>query len=112
VQKYFGITDEKSYMVLNTRGQNTWTKSFIPGIGEFVGTTIRHEETITICEFLTIRDKESKNIYRPSCFFCYRPIPQAIDSLKRFEQNDFMMPDDVSLLNEEITTGLLLTLIL
>jgi len=91
--------------VLNSRGQNTWTYSYIPGIGTFCGITVRHEETITMAELLTQRDEQGHLLYRPTVYFCYKPISAAIDSLKELETNNFVIQKKVSIVDQEIVSG-------
>jgi len=84
-----------------------WTKSWNPLDGDFVGTTVRHEETITMSDYLTIYDKQDQQrvIYKPTCFFTYRPSQFSIFSLKEFAENNFTIPMERKIINEEIVSG-------
>jgi len=104
---HFYTDDEDSAqlaVVMPTRGQHTWTKSHIPGVGDFSGMTIRHEECLTMADYLTVRDEENRIVYRPSCYFTYRP-DCALESCKDFAKNDFCVLDDLHLLNDDIVSG-------
>jgi len=105
--------DEKSYIVMPKRAMEVLTKTYIPrkGEGEGLGTTPHHEETITISEYLSIRDDKDvlngvgRLMYRPTVYFCYKPMPVATESLREFARNDYQMQSDQIIANDDIVDG-------
>jgi len=103
--------DECSYLILPRRAMNVLTKSYIPNEGEILGCTPHHEETITISEYLSLRDSKDivndvgKLLYRPTVYFCYKPMPLACQSLREFASNSFRMPSQQLIANDEIIDG-------
>ena len=56
-------------------------KTYYPK-GKFNGFIVPHEETITIAQYLEVKEKESV-IYRPTVVFIYSPCDFAVEYLKR-----------------------------
>jgi homospermidine synthase len=104
--KYLGSREgEKSYVVIPKRAHKTWIKTWIPGFGEVIGTVPHHEETITMAEYVSIRDKEGNLLYQPTVYFCYRPMDAALESLQEFAERNYLLQKSQLVINDDIVTG-------
>jgi homospermidine synthase len=101
------VEGEKSFYIAGQPAERTWTKSCIPGKGDFVGMVCHHEETITISNFLSMRSAEGKLEYQPTVYFSYRPCEMALQSAREFAANKYVLAPNIQqkILFEEITDG-------
>lgn len=88
-----------------TRAMNTVTKSWAPGVGDFYGSTPHHEETVTMSDFLTVRNQRGEIEYSPTVWFCYRPMDVACVSLKEFEDNNYVIQSKTVIARDDIYDG-------
>jgi homospermidine synthase len=68
-------------MVLDRVGAFTWGLTYTAKNKNVVGMLIPHEECYSICKSLTLRDANNTIIYKPSCFYVYRPCDSSLASL-------------------------------
>jgi homospermidine synthase len=61
-------------------GAGTRVRSWCPTPGAQHGFLVTHNESISIADFLTVRDGETV-VYRPTCHYAYRPADDAVLSL-------------------------------
>jgi homospermidine synthase len=61
-------------------GAGTRVRSWCPTPGAQHGFLVTHNESISIADFLTVRDG-NKVVYRPTCHYAYRPADDAVLSL-------------------------------
>lgn len=66
---------------LNRPGASVRVKSWVPGIGPYHGFLVTHCESISLADYLTVRDGNGKPTYRPSVHYAYRPCDSAVASL-------------------------------
>lgn len=66
-------------------------KSWVPSVGEQEAWLITHNESISIADFLTVRD-ESGICYRPTVCYAYHPCPKTWQSLENWENSSFAEP--------------------
>jgi homospermidine synthase len=66
---------------LNQPGANTRVRSWTPTARAQYGFLVTHNESISIADFFTLRDKKGKAIYRPTCHYAYHPCDDAVLSL-------------------------------
>ncbi|MBI3274386.1 MAG: homospermidine synthase, partial [Methylocystis sp.] len=65
---------------LRTPGANTRVRSWTPTPGPQYGFLVTHNESISIADYLTVRDA-SGVVYRPTCHYAYHPADDAVLSL-------------------------------
>ena len=63
-------------------GINTFVASWVPPNHHIVGMVVRHGESFTITEKLTVWE-DGKAVYRPTVHYAYCPCDSAIASLPR-----------------------------
>ncbi|PRD42719.1 homospermidine synthase [Phyllobacterium phragmitis] len=71
----------KAAIFLEQPGANTRVRSWCPTPGPQYGFLVTHNESISIAEFFTVRDKKDKVTYRPTCHYAYHPSNDAVLSL-------------------------------
>ena len=89
-------------IVLNDEGFKSFGYSFTPISENIVGMLIRHEECLTITKKLTKKDEQQKIIYKPSCYFIYKPCDtsfistyEVLDNYRNYQENKRLMTDDI-----------------
>jgi homospermidine synthase len=80
-------------------------RSWTPLEGPYHGFLITHGESISIADYLTIRDGDQAR-YRPTCHYAYHPCDDAVLSLHEFAGKNFHLQSRKRLMVEEITTGI------
>ena len=71
----------KAAIYLEQPGANTRVRTWCPTLGAQYGFLVTHNESISIADFFTARDKDGKVTYRPTCHYAYHPANDAILSL-------------------------------
>jgi len=71
----------KTAIYLEQPGANTRVRTWCPTPGAQYGFLVTHNESISIAEFFTLRDKDEKVNYRPTCHYAYHPSNDAVLSL-------------------------------
>jgi homospermidine synthase len=79
-------------------------RSRVPS-GDIVGMVIRHGESFTITDHLTVWE-DGRPIYRPTVHYAYCPTDAAIASLHELEMRNFEMQPMIRIMNDEIDSGL------
>ena len=62
-------------------GANTRVRSWTPTPGPQYGFLVTHNESISIADYLTVRDAAGQAVYRPTCHYAYHPADDAVLSL-------------------------------
>ena len=62
-------------------GANTRVRSWTPTAQAQFGFLVTHNESISIADFLTVRDGAGAAVYRPTCHYAYHPANDAVLSL-------------------------------
>jgi homospermidine synthase len=62
-------------------GANTRVRSWTPTPQAQYGFLVTHNESISIADYLTVRDAAGKAVYRPTCHYAYHPCDDAVLSL-------------------------------
>ncbi len=78
----------------------TWT----PKAGNIYGFAITHGESISIADYLTIRDG-GQVVYRPTVHYAYHPCDDAVLSLHEFAGRNYLLQDQQRILMDEISPG-------
>jgi homospermidine synthase len=88
-------------------GANTRVRSWTPTAQAQFGFLVTHNESISIADFLTVRDAAGKAVYRPTCHYAYHPANDAVLSLhEMFGQAGRMQEKHHILGEDEIEDGI------
>jgi homospermidine synthase len=90
---------------LTRPGAGTRVRSWTPLAGPIQGYMITHNESISIADYLTLRENGNL-VYRPTCHYAYHPCDDAILSLHELQGNAFREQSRFRLMNEEIVDGI------
>ena len=92
-----------------TQCYNTWAYSYTPVGKNLVGMIIRHEECYNICKILTLKNDKNDPIYKPSCYYVYKPCDSAVastyevrDNLEVYQTSRRLMTSDIIEGNDEL----------
>ncbi|MDY8107872.1 homospermidine synthase [Fulvimarina sp. 2208YS6-2-32] len=66
---------------LEQPGANTRVRSWCPTPGAQYGFLVTHNESISIADYFTHRNKKDEVTYRPTCHYAYHPANDAVLSL-------------------------------
>ncbi|MDJ1158358.1 saccharopine dehydrogenase C-terminal domain-containing protein [Chelatococcus sp. SYSU_G07232] len=87
-------------------GAGTRVRSWTPTATAQHGWLITHNESISIADYLTLRDG-GKVIYRPTCHYAYHPCDDAVLSLHEMAGGQWKIQDEWHILDEnEIVDGI------
>jgi homospermidine synthase len=90
-------------------GIQTFVHSWVPLGGEIIGRVVRHAESFTISDYLTVWDEtvEGKRaVYRPTVHYAYMPCDNAILSLYELTMHNFQLQTQQRIMSDEITEGI------
>ena len=97
--------DLPSPIYLERPGAFTFVQTWTPSRKQFMGRLVTHNESISICEYLT--HKEGDQItYRPTVHYAYRPCDAAILSLDEDLGKDRQLQDEQRILLDDIVSGM------
>jgi homospermidine synthase len=85
-------------------GAATRVRSWTPLEGPYHGFLITHGESISIADYLTLRDGDDVRS-RPTCHYAYHPCDDAVLSLHEFAGNNWQLQQRKRLMMAEITSG-------
>ena len=85
-------------------GAATRVRSWTPLEGPYQGFLITHGESISIADYLTLRDGAGVRS-RPTCHYAYHPCDEAVLSLHEFAGKNWQLQDRKRLMMEEIAGG-------
>jgi len=71
----------KAAIYLEQPGANTRVRSWCPTPGAQYGFLVTHNESVSIADYFTVRDKKGHVVYRPTCHYAYHPCNDAVLSL-------------------------------
>jgi homospermidine synthase len=86
-------------------GAGTRVRSWTPLEGPYLGFLITHGESISIADYLTVRDG-ARVSYRPTCHYAYHPCDDAVLSLHELAGKNWELQTAKRLMMDEITTGI------
>ncbi len=90
-------------------GIRTFVHSWVPAAGEIIGMVVRHAESFTISDHLTVWDEtpEGKRaVYRPTVHYAYMPCDNAVLSLYELTMRNFQLQPHLRIMADEITDGM------
>jgi homospermidine synthase len=85
-------------------GAATRVRSWTPLEGPYHGFLITHGESISIADYLTLRDGNRVRS-RPTCHYAYHPCDDAVLSLHEFSGKNWQLQRLKRLMMEEISSG-------
>jgi homospermidine synthase len=85
-------------------GAGTRVRSWTPLEGPYHGFLITHGESISIADFLTVREGGEAR-YRPTCHYAYHPCDDAVLSLHEFAGKNWQLQAAKRLMMDEISKG-------
>src|SRR4051794_34537629 len=86
-------------------GAGTRVRSWTPLEGPYQGFLITHGESISIADYLTVREGDAVR-YRPTCHYAYHPCDDAVLSLHELAGKNWHLQRDKRLMMDEITKGI------
>jgi homospermidine synthase len=86
-------------------GAGTRVRSWTPGEGPYIGFLITHNESISIADYLTVRDGDTVR-YRPTCHYAYHPCDDAVLSVHELGGKNWQLQPRKRLMMDEITAGI------
>ncbi|HTZ35353.1 MAG TPA: saccharopine dehydrogenase C-terminal domain-containing protein [Stellaceae bacterium] len=86
-------------------GAATRVRSWTPLEGPYIGFLITHGESISIADYLTLRDGERVS-YRPTCHYAYHPCDDAVLSLHELNGKNWQLQAKKRLMMDEIIDGI------
>ena len=95
----------KSAIFLTQPGCATRVRTWTPRAQAFHGFLITHGESISISDFLTVRQNE-RAIYRPTVHYAYHPSDNAVLSVHEFCGRNYHLQEEKRIMMGDITTGI------
>lgn len=94
----------RSAIFLHRPGASTRVRTWTPMAGEIHGFLITHGESVSISDYLSVKDEE-RVVYRPTVHYAYHPCDDAILSLHEFAGRNLVAQDSQRILMSEIISG-------
>jgi homospermidine synthase len=92
---------------LQQPGANTRVRSWTPTAQAQYGFLVTHNESVSIADYLTVRDASGAAVYRPTCHYAYHPCNDAVLSLHELFGQAGRVQEVQHILNEdEIVDGI------
>ena len=85
-------------------GAGTRVRSWTPLEGPYIGFLVTHNESISIADYLTVRDGDEVR-YRPTCHYAYHPCDDAVLSLHELAGKNWNLQATQRLMMDEIIAG-------
>ncbi|MCU0758732.1 MAG: saccharopine dehydrogenase NADP-binding domain-containing protein [Steroidobacteraceae bacterium] len=89
---------------LSQPGAATRVRTWTPKAGHVFGWAITHGESISIADYLTVREG-GQVAYRPTVHYAYHPCDDAVLSLHEFAGRNWILQDSKRILMDEISAG-------
>jgi homospermidine synthase len=90
-------------------GVRTFVHSWVPSGGPIMGMVVRHAESFTISDHLTVWEDTTEGrraVYRPTVHYAYMPCDNAILSLYELTMRNFQLQPKLRIMFDEITEGI------
>lgn len=94
----------QSAIFLAQPGCATRVRTWTPLAGNFYGWLITHGESISLSDYLTVKDG-AQILYRPTVHYSYHPCDDAVLSLHEFNGRNYQLQDSKRILMDEISPG-------
>ena len=90
---------------LTQPGAGTRVRTWTPRAGHFHGFCITHGESISIADYLTVREG-AQVAYRPTVHYAYHPCDSAIMSVYELAGRNYVQQERQRILMDEVTAGI------
>jgi len=90
-------------------GIRTFVHSWVPAGGPIIGMVVRHAESFTISDHLTLWEdtiEGRRPVYRPTVHYAYMPCDNAILSLYELTMRNYQLQPSLRIMSDEITDGM------
>jgi homospermidine synthase len=90
-------------------GVRTLVHSWVPAGGPIIGMVVRHAESFTISDHLTVWEDTIEGYratYRPTVHYAYQPCDNALMSLHELAMRNFQLQPTLRIMSDEITDGI------
>jgi homospermidine synthase len=90
-------------------GIRTFVHSWVPSGGPIIGMVVRHAESFTISDHLTVWEdtiEGRRAVYRPTVHYAYMPCDNAILSLYELTMRNFELQPTLRIMTDEIVHGM------
>jgi homospermidine synthase len=90
-------------------GIRTFVHSWVPAGGPIIGMVVRHAESFTISDHLTLWEETGEGrraVYRPTVHYAYMPCDNAILSLYELTMRNYQLQPKLRIMTDEITGGI------
>jgi homospermidine synthase len=90
-------------------GIRTLVHSWVPSGGPIIGMVVRHAESFTISDYLTVwadTIEGRRAVYRPTVHYAYMPCNDALVSLHELAMRNFKLQPKLRIMSDEITSGI------
>ncbi len=90
-------------------GVRTFVHSWVPSGGPIIGMVVRHAESFTISDHLTVWEdtiEGRRPVYRPTVHYAYMPCDNAILSLYELTMRNYSLQPKLRIMADEITEGI------
>ncbi|MBC5783159.1 homospermidine synthase [Ramlibacter sp. USB13] len=91
-------------ILLDRPGMGTRVRSWAPLEGPYQGFLVTHAESISIADFLTVREA-GQVAYRPTVHYAYHPCDDAVASIHELAGRHWRLQGRQRILREEISEG-------
>jgi len=90
---------------LTQPGAGTRVRTWTPRAGHFHGFCITHGESISIADYLTVREG-AQVAYRPTVHYAYHPCDSAVMSVYELAGRNYVQQERQRILMDDITAGI------
>ena len=90
-------------------GVRTFVHSWVPSGGPIIGMVVRHAESFTISDYLTVWEDTIEGrlpVYRPTVHYAYMPCDNAILSLYELTMRNYALQPKLRIMSDEIDSGI------
>ena len=89
---------------LTRPGASVRVRTWTPTEGSFHGFLITHGESVSISDYLTVRE-DDKVVYRPTCHYAYHPCEDTVLSVHELAGKNWVPQEQRRVLMDEIQDG-------
>lgn len=98
------VSGPRNQICLAQFGINTFVRSRVPS-QDIVGMVVRHGESFTISDHLTVNGPDGTPVYRPTVHYAYCPSLAAIDSLHALRNRHYVKQEKMRVMGDDIVSG-------
>ena len=88
-------------ILLERPGAATRVRSWTPLEGPYHGFLITHAESISIADYLTVREATGEVAYRPTVHYAYHPCDDAVLSIHELAGNEWKLQEKERIIGDE-----------